>query len=144
MLESTEEDSFQGNKKKSEMFKKDTSYDRLYSTIKATETALLQMLTHSVDKPGNTYTDVYIFTNPILASDTSTVQFSILAIKSTILSFLINMKNDDDFFVPNFKLITIEAKSGYTCKEYYLPSKEAISLAKNKVCYLLHKNFQYY
>ena len=134
MLEASEDDTFHGNKKKTEMLRKDTGYNRLCASIESTQTALLQILSHTFDNPGNMYTDVYIFVNPILPADNYTVQMSILAIKSTIFSFLIHMKDDSDFYVPKFKLITLEAKTGYCCKEYYLPSKEAISLAKNKVC----------
>ena len=144
MLESSEDDTFQGNRKKTEMLKKDTGYNRLLASIESTQTALLQILSHTYDNPGNVYTDVYIFTNPILPPDNYTVQMSILAIKSTIFSFLIHMKDDVDFNVPKFKLITLEAKTGYCCKEYYLPSKEAISLAKNKVCYIYVYIFSFF
>ena len=123
-----------GSHRKHEMVKLDTTLNRMTGAKIACGNLLFNIIAFQKDHPVDFYENCYIFINPVLEADTNYIETLFMTVKSEILRYLIKFQDDPDVVLPKFTIVTLEAKSGFTCKEYYVPSKDASRLAKNKVC----------
>ena len=134
-LDSEKRDKVRKSEKMINLLTNDTIYNRVQAFKVSFYDMLVKILSYPKDSVnGGEYSNIFIFLNPIMSAD----DFYINAIKTVAqeqCQYVLSKKlfEEAEIRTPKFYVVSLKSSDGYTCSEYFSPTKSTGLKTKNLV-----------